>query len=195
MVSDIKNFGVVMVERLKGNRYVEDADDYYKMSNIYREMIETQTAKLEEARKVIEKADEKLQAMNNNDLKIYFDAMQEIGEEYGVKISDYYSPVEYAKAIATTAKAYYRWMQAAKIVNKPENEEKIAEYRGECIKKIQNEMQKKESSLPETPIEVVEMLTNAKSPFDKDSAWFSCSELRQIAEHLLVYCDANEKED
>lgn len=98
--------------------------------------------------------------------------------------------------------------------------ESLCQQREQLQKKIfelESELSAKESMLNEfcgengliglTPIEIAEKLINAESEYETSSIQrafgagekrryniFSASELRQIAEHLLVYCNHNLKE-
>lgn len=81
---------------------------------------------------------------------------------------------------------------------KKERDCRIAEYQ----KKIE-ELENRDIAelLPEEPIKVADMLINAQTEYENNSIFatqkeytantFSVSELRQIAEHLLVYCNHN----
>lgn len=99
------------------------------------------------------------------------------------------------------------------ILNKSLNDErkhlkdKICELEKESCKlkeensKLQRELQESAitDNLPYEPIAVAEMLINAEEIKDQRrdcvlSGGYSLSQLRQIAEHLLVYCNNNEVE-
>lgn len=86
------------------------------------------------------------------------------------------------------------------IVGKPDEFEKILTEKAEGYKTISD-------FLPTEPIEVASMLINAEGEYEHNPIakafcgtdkgkykLFDISELRQIAEHLLVYCNANERE-
>ena len=66
----------------------------------------------------------------------------------------------------------------------------------DCLKSDLAEAQGKKTELPTAPIKVAEMLIYATekrtNPFtgkEYDGDMYSVSDLRQIAEHLLVYCN------
>lgn len=78
------------------------------------------------------------------------------------------------------------------IVSKPDEFEKILTEKAEGYKTISD-------FLPEEPIEVASMLIKSMDERSKPHdgliyLHYNISELRQIAEHLLVYCNANESE-
>lgn len=56
----------------------------------------------------------------------------------------------------------------------------------EILKKKINNSKTLADFLPREPIDIASIFINA------DNIWFDNAELRQIAEHLLVYCNANE---
>ena len=76
--------------------------------------------------------------------------------------------------------------------------------REECIKCLQEELdavQCNNQELPTEPIKVAELLiyatvkrTNLLTGREYDGDVYSVSDLRQIAEHLLVYCNNSEDE-
>lgn len=78
------------------------------------------------------------------------------------------------------------------VTKKPDEFEKILKEKLDGTKTIEN-------VLPRQPIEVAEMLINA----DEEEELFGgkmyrileVNDLRQIAEHLLIYCDYNEDRD
>lgn len=78
-------------------------------------------------------------------------------------------------------------------IAKPAEFEKILREKAEDYKTISD-------FLPEEPIEVASMLINVEKNEEllgiRDAFHiFDISELRQIAEHLLVYCNANKSEE
>lgn len=75
------------------------------------------------------------------------------------------------------------------------------------IEKFKKEISEKEIKLPYEPIEVASMLINARVEYETNALQrafgagekaladkYSDDDLRQIAEHLLVYCNHNSEE-
>ena len=69
----------------------------------------------------------------------------------------------------------------------------------DCLKAELEEIQMNKQELPEEPIKVAEMLISATGTYTnllgkkQDYNVYDKSELRQIAEHLLVYCNHAEE--
>lgn len=118
-------------------------------------------------------------------------------------IEDNRSEIDQLKCAAEKYKAAYEDA-------KKERDKEVCKFRNEIDKlkaensELHDELQAISAyppEFPEEPIKVADMIISAKGAHEENSLarvfgseyqLFSISEIRQIAEHLLVYCNANE---
>lgn len=158
-----------------------------------QELMETYTA--EQLAEMIITLESELNTIRNLENEVLFEEriVENIRKTTGMNIDDVrktlqntkkYMNDEHVKELQSKVEKYRKAFENAK----KERACQIAEYQ----KKIEELEKKSDFCFPEEPIKIADLMIHGwKTSWDYKH--FSVSELRQIVEHLLVYCNHNEE--
>lgn len=121
-------------------------------------------------------------------------------DDGGIKMSEAVREMTREELFSECTKLEMERLVFADKCNAKERQIKEMQSHIDCLKAELAEVQMKKQELPEEPIKVAEMLISSTDTYtnflgkEQEYKIYNKSELKQIAEHLLVYCNHAEVE-